>query len=222
MRYKVLLVEDERSLRDIVSKYLSNNGFAVDMAGNGDEAIEKVDKNIYDIIILDIMMPGKSGIEVCKYIRTKYDVPVIFLTALDKEQDIIDGYEVGADEYLTKPVTMPILKAKINALINRYHGLMVKNGIIKLDNIIIEPARRRVSIDGKALPLAPKEYDLLIYFMENKNQVLSRDQILNAVWGFEYDGYDRAVDTHIKKLRVALGDSKHHITTIIKKGYMWE
>jgi len=117
MRYKVLLVEDERSLRDIVSKYLSNNGFAVDMAGNGDEAIEKVDKNIYDIIILDIMMPGKSGIEVCKYIRTKYDVPVIFLTALNQEKDIVNGYEVGADEYVVKPVSMPILMAKINALI---------------------------------------------------------------------------------------------------------
>ncbi len=222
MEYKVLLVEDERSLRDIVSKYLSNNGFAVDMASNGDDAIAMVEKNIYDIIILDIMMPGKSGIEVCKYIRTKYDVPVIFLTALDKEQDIVGGYEVGADEYLTKPVTMPILKAKINALINRYHGLMVKNGIIKLDNIIIEPARRRVSLEGKEVSLAPKEYDLLIYFIENKNQVLTRDQILNAVWGLEYEGYDRAVDTHIKKLRAALGDSKHHITTVIKKGYMWE
>lgn len=222
MEYKVLLAEDENSLRTVVSKYLTNHGFMVDMATNGEEAMMAVDKNVYDIIILDIMMPIKNGIEVCKYIRKKYDVPVIFLTALNQEQDIVNGYEVGADEYITKPVSMPILMAKVNALIKRYRGLVVKDGVIRIGALQIELARRLVTVDKKIITLAPKEYDLLIYFIENKNQVLNREQILDSVWGPEYDGYDRAVDTHIKKLRAALGNSNHHITTIIKKGYMWE
>ena len=116
MEYKVLLAEDERNLRGIVSQFLERNGFVVDAVGDGREAIMAVDRNVYDIIILDIMMPVKSGIEVCRHIRQKYDVPVIFLTALNQEQDIVNGYEVGADEYITKPVSMPILVAKIMAL----------------------------------------------------------------------------------------------------------
>ena len=222
MEYKVLLAEDEKSLRDIVSTFLTRKGFDVCAVCNGEEAIMAVDKNVYDLIILDIMMPRKSGIEVCKYIRKKYDVPVIFLTALNAEQDIINGYEVGADEYITKPVSMVILEAKVNALIKRYKGLLICDGIIRVGDLKVEPARRLVTVGDKIITLAPKEYDLLIYFMENKNQILTREQILNHVWGPEYDGYDRAVDTHIKKLRAALIDSSYHITTVIKKGYMWE
>ena len=222
MEYKVLLAEDERNLRTIVSTYLSKQGFMVDAVSNGEEAIAAINRNVYELIILDIMMPGQDGIAVCKYIRKKYDVPVIFLTALNQEQDIVNGYEVGADEYVTKPVSMPILVAKMNALIKRYRGLLVENGIIRIDALQIELARRLVTLNGKIVNLAPKEYDLLIYFMENKNQVLSREQILNHIWGPEFDGYDRAVDTHIKKLRAALGNSSYHITTVIKKGYMWE
>jgi len=222
MEYKVLLAEDERNLRTIVSTYLSKQGFMVDAVSNGEEAIAAINRNVYELIILDIMMPGQDGIAVCKYIRKKYDVPVIFLTALNQEQDIVNGYEVGADVYVTKPVSMPILVAKMNALIKRYRGLLVENGIIRIDALQIELARRLVTLNGKIVNLAPKEYDLLIYFMENKNQVLSREQILNHIWGPEFDGYDRAVDTHIKKLRAALGNSSYHITTVIKKGYMWE
>ncbi len=222
MSYKVLLAEDERALRNIVSGYLSKKGFLVDAVTNGDEAVIAINKKIYDIIILDIMMPGQDGLEVCRQIRKKYDVPVIFLTALNKEYDIVNGYEVGADEYITKPVSMPVLEAKINALIKRYCGLVVQNGIIRVGTLKIEPARRLVTIEDKIVTLAPKEYDLLMYFLENKNQVLSRDQILDYVWGPEYDGYDRAVDTHIKNLRAALGSCKHYIKTVIKTGYMWE
>lgn len=222
MEYKVLLAEDEKSLRDIVKGYLIRNGFMVDVAMNGEEAMIAVDHKIYDVIILDIMMPLKSGIEVCQYIRTKYDVPVIFLTALNKEQDIVNGYEVGADEYVTKPVSMPVLMAKVNALIKRYKGLLIQKGIIRIDALKIELARRLVTVNDKLVALAPKEYDMLIYFIENKNLILTREQILDAIWGPEYDGYDRAVDTHIKKLRAALSDSSYHIKTIIKKGYMWE
>ncbi len=222
MEYKVLLAEDEKSLRDIVSIYLRKNGYMVDVAVNGEDAIRAVDAKVYDIIILDVMMPIKDGLEVCRYIRQKYDVPVIFLTALNKDQDIVNGYEVGADEYVTKPISMPVLAAKINALIKRYRGLTIEKGVIRIGQLKIELARRMVTVNDKVVALAPKEYELLIYFIENKNQILSRDQILDSIWGAEYEGYDRAVDTHIKKLRAALGDSNHHITTVIKKGYMWE
>lgn len=222
MSFKVLLAEDEKSLREIVSRFLTINGFDVEAVSNGAEAVMAVNRNIYDIIILDIMMPEKSGIEVCSFIRTKYDVPVIFLTALNEEQDIISGYEVGADEYVTKPVSMTVLLAKINALIKRYKGLLVRNGIIKIGDLKIELARKMVKIKDKKILMAPKEYDLLIYFIENKNQILTRDQILDSVWGRDYFGYDRAVDTHVKKLRAALGTESFHIKTLIKQGYMWE
>ena len=200
MVYKVLLADDEQGLRDITKKYLERNGFDVITAKNGAEAIAAVDKNVFDIIVLDIMMPEIDGRQVCQYIRTKYDVPVIFLTALGKEQDVIQGYEIGADEYVTKPFSMPILMAKINSLVKRYHGLTIKKGLITIGNIQIEPARRIVTVNKKVISIAPKEYELLMYFIDNKNQVLSRTQILDAVWGYDYEGYDRAVDTHVKKL----------------------
>lgn len=222
MGYKVLLAEDEISLRSIVNKFLSSKDFEVDAVCNGDEAVMAVNRNVYDIVILDIMMPIKSGIEVCRFIRTKYDVPVIFLTALNQEQDIVNGYEVGADEYVVKPVSMPVLLAKVNALIKRYKGLLVQNGIIRIGSLQIELSRKLVTINGRIIPLAPKEYDLLIYLIENKNQVLNRDQILNGVWGADFDGYNRAVDTHIKKLRAALGSESFRIKTVIKQGYIWE
>ena len=221
MVYKVLLADDEQGLRDITKKYLERNGFDVITAKNGAEAIAAVDKNVFDIIVLDIMMPEIDGRQICQYIRTKYDVPVIFLTALGKEQDVIQGYEIGADEYVTKPFSMPILMAKINSLVKRYHGLTIKKGLITIGNIQIEPARRIVTVNKKVISIAPKEYELLMYFIDNKNQVLSRTQILEAVWGYDYEGYDRAVDTHVKKLRAILGEENHYIHTIIKGGYIW-
>ena len=219
---RVLLTEDDRILRDITVTFLIQNGLEVDATDNGNVACELVAKNQYDCIILDIMMPGKDGREVCKFIRSKYDVPVIFLTALGDEDDIVEGYEIGADEYITKPFSTKLLLLKINALIKRYQGLMVRGGVIKADEIEIEPARRRVTVAGKEITLAPKEYDMLIYFIENKGIVLTRDQILDRIWGDDYDGYDRAVDTHVKKLRAALGAAEYHIETVIKTGYVWK
>ena len=218
---KLLLAEDDRVLRDITVKYLKKNGYEVDVTDNGNEACRFVEQNRYDCIVLDIMMPGKDGREVCKYIRKKYDVPVIFLTALGDESDIVEGYEIGADEYITKPFSAKMLLLKVNALINRYRGLLVKNGVIALGNLVIEPAKRRVTVKNAEVKLAPKEYDLLMYRVENKDLILTRDQILDRVWGMEYEGYDRAVDTHIKKLRAALGDYGSHIETVIKTGYKW-
>ena len=220
-KYRILFAEDDVSLRTITSKFLTANGFEVDQVGDGDDACSLVMKNRYDAIILDIMMPGKDGREVCRFIRSRYDVPVIFLTALISENNIIEGYEIGADEYLTKPYSSKLLLAKINALINRYRGLLVKDGRIEIDEIEIEPARKQVSVDGRHIVLSPKEYDLLLFFAENKEQILSRDRILDAVWGRDFEGYDRAVDTYIKKLRASLGEASYHIETVIKSGYIW-
>ena len=219
--YKLLIAEDDVSLRHITSAFFINNGFEVDEASDGIEACGLIRKNRYDVIILDIMMPGKDGIEVCRFIRDSYDVPVIFLTALGTESDIIDGYAVGADEYVTKPFSTKLLLAKVNALIKRYRGLLVKDGRIIIDELVIEPFKRVVSVDGKRLDISPREYELLMYFVENKEHVLSRDQILDAVWGQDFIGYDRAVDTYVKKLRQTLGPARRHIETVIKSGYIW-
>ena len=219
--YKLLIAEDDVSLRHITSAFFINNGFEVDEASDGIEACGLIRKNRYDVIILDIMMPGKDGIEVCRFIRDSYDVPVIFLTALGTESDIIDGYAVGADEYVTKPFSTKLLLAKVNALIKRYRGLLVKDGRIIIDELVIEPFKRVVSVNGMRLDISPREYELLMYFVENKEHVLSRDQILDAVWGQDFIGYDRAVDTYVKKLRQTLGPASRHIETVIKSGYMW-
>lgn len=219
--YKLLIAEDDVSLRHITSAFFINSGFEVDEASDGIEACGLIRKNRYDVIILDIMMPGKDGIEVCRFIRDSYDVPVIFLTALGTESDIIDGYAVGADEYVTKPFSTKLLLAKVNALIKRYRGLLVKDGRIIIDELVIEPFKRVVSVDGKRLDISPREYELLMYFVENKEHVLSRDQILDAVWGQDFIGYDRAVDTYVKKLRQTLGPASRHIETVIKSGYIW-
>lgn len=219
---RILLAEDDRVIRDITVMYLTKNGLQVDVTDNGNSACQLIEMNRYDCIVLDIMMPGKDGREVCRLIRNKYDVPVIFLTALGEEHDIVEGYEVGADEYVTKPFSAKVLLLKINAIINRYRGLLVKNGMIVIDDLVIEPAKRRVTIGGTDVALPPKEYDLLIYLLDNKDIVLTRDQILDHVWGADYEGYDRAVDTHIKKLRAALGTMGSHIETVIKAGYKWK
>ena len=219
--YQILLAEDERALREVVEVFFRKNGFGVDVADNGIDTCSLVDSKKYDMVILDIMMPGKDGREVCRYIRSKYDVPVIFLTALGDESDIVSGYEIGADEYVTKLFSTKVLLMKVNALIKRYHGTLIQNGRMIIDEICIEPARHLVTVNGKAVDLAPKEYDLLMLFIDHKNIVLTRDQILDNVWGTDFEGYDRTVDTHIKKLRKALGKAGYHIETVIKTGYVW-
>ena len=220
--YKLLIAEDDVSLRHIVSAFFTKNGFEVDQASDGDEACRFVMQNHYDAIVLDIMMPGKDGKEVCKFIRSRYDVPVLFLPALGSESDIVEGYEAGADEYVTKPFSTKLLLVKVNALINRYRGLLVKDGQIRVDELVIEPSRRQVSVAGDHIELSPKEYDLLLYFIENKERILTRDKILDAVWGDDFEGYDRAVDTYVKKLRASLGSASYHIETVIKSGYIWK
>jgi len=220
--YRILLAEDEVILREVVEVFFQKNGFEIDAVDNGSDACSLADRQKYDLVILDIMMPGKDGKEVCRYIRSKYDVPIIFLTALGEECDIISGYEIGADEYVIKPFSTKVLLMKANALISRYHGLLTKNGCLVIDEITIDPARHIVSVDGKTINLAPKEYDLLLMFIDHKDLVLTRDQILDNAWNSDFEGYDRTVDSHIKKLRKALGKAGYHIETVIKTGYVWK
>lgn len=220
--YRILLAEDEVTLREVVEVFFRKNGFEIDVVDNGTDACSYADRQKYDLVILDIMMPGKDGKEVCRYIRSKYDVPIIFLTALGDECDIISGYEIGADEYVTKPFSTKVLLMKANALISRYHGLLVKNGCLVIDEITIDPSRHIVSVGGKTINLAPKEYDLLLMFIDHKDIVLTRDQILDLAWCSDFEGYDRTVDSHIKKLRKALGKAGYHIETVIKTGYVWK
>ena len=220
--YQILLAEDEKALREVTEVFFRKNGFEIDAVDNGNDACSLIDRKKYDIVILDIMMPGRDGKEVCRHIRSKYDVPVIFLTALGDECDIISGYEIGADEYVTKPFSTKVLLMKVNALIKRYHGILIQNGKMIIDEITIDPARRLVMVNGKPVTLAPKEYDLLMLFIDHKDLVLTRDQILDDVWGSDFEGYDRTVDTHIKKLRKALGKAGYHIETVIKAGYVWK
>ncbi len=220
--YRILLAEDEVTLREVVEVFFQKNGFEIDAVDNGTDACSLADKQKYDVVILDIMMPGMDGKEVCRHIRSKYDVPIIFLTALGDECDIISGYEIGADEYVIKPFSTKVLLVKVNALISRYHGLLSKNGCLVIDEITIDPARHLVSVDGKNINLAPKEYDLLLMFIDHKDLVLTRDQILDNAWNSDFEGYDRTVDSHIKKLRKALGKAGYHIETVIKTGYVWK
>lgn len=222
MGYRILLAEDEPRLRKMTEEYLEEQGFTVDAVCDGGEAEWAVNQKRYDAVILDIMMPKKNGQEVCRTIRARYDVPVIFLTALNAEDVIIQSYGIGADEYITKPFSNAILLAKVTALINRYHGLTVQNGIVREGNLVIEPARRRVTVSGKVAELSPKEYELLLLLIENRGHILSRTQILDHVWGADYAGYERTVDNHIKKLRIALGADGVHLRTSIKAGYYWE
>ena len=220
--YRILLAEDEITLREVVEVFFQKNGFEIDAVDNGTDACSLADKQKYDVVILDIMMPGMDGKEVCRHIRSKYDVPIIFLTALGDECDIVSGYEIGADEYVIKPFSTKVLLMKVNALISRYHGLLSKNGCLVIDEITIDPARHLVSVDGKNINLAPKEYDLLLMFIDHKDLVLTRDQILDNAWNSDFEGYDRTVDSHIKKLRKALGKAGYHIETVIKTGYVWK
>ena len=222
---KILIVDDEQDIVESLKFVLEVSGYVCYTAFNGEDGLRLAKEIMPDLIILDVMMPKINGYKISRLLKydNKYkDIPILMVTARSQEEDKIIGEETGADEYITKPVSMVILEAKVNALIKRYKGLLIRDGIIRVGDLKIEPARRLVTVSDKIITLAPKEYELLIYLMENKNQILTREQILNHIWGPEYDGYDRAVDTHIKKLRAALLDSSYHVVTVIKKGYMWE
>lgn len=223
MAKKVLVVEDEYRMRELIVAYFKKEGYIVLEAGDGNDAIDLFERENVDIVILDVMIPGMYGWEVCKYIRHISDVPIIMLTAKSEEEDKLLGFELGADEYVTKPFSPKVLVARTRNLLKRVQGdLSTGEGVIKIGEITINTLSYEVKIEGKVIQTSPKEYELLFYLVENKNRVCTREQILDRVWGYDYMGDYRVVDTHIKKLRSKLGEQASFIKTIIRVGYMFE
>lgn len=217
--YHLLIAEDEDKLRFIIKEYFVKQGFCVQDAEDGAQALKLAEEQEFDIVLLDIMMPEMDGFSVCRAIRRKKDTPIMFLTARTAEEDQLRGFQLKADDYITKPFSLPILHAKVRALLERKTGTLCSSGILESEGIQVNLQTREVRVDGAAVCMPPRVYDLLVYFMENKNRILTRQQLLDQVWGKDSFCYDRAVDTAIKKLRQALGDRAGCIRTIIKVGY---
>ena len=219
---KVLMVDDESRMRKLVSDFLTRKGYEVIEAGDGEEAIDKFyeDKDIA-LVILDVMMPKMNGWDVCKEIRKNSNVPIIMLTAKSDEASELNGFDCGADEYISKPFSPKILTARVDALIRRSYSID-SSEIIDVGGIIINKAAHIVKINDEEIKLSFKEFELLTYFVDNKGIALSREKILNNVWNYDYFGDARTIDTHVKKLRKKLGDKGDYIKTIWGMGYKFE
>ena len=220
--YIVLIVDDEDRIRDIIKEYLDFEGYTYDEASNGMEAIEKIKENEYSVVILDIMMPKVDGFTVVREVRKFSDVPVIMLSARGEEYDKLFGFEMGVDDYITKPFSPKELVARVKAILKRSGAIAEKQGVLKIPGIEIDETGRKVLVDGKQITLTPKEFDILVYMVKNQNIVLSREKILSTIWGYEFFGDDRTVDTHIKMLRNSIEPYRNYIKTIWSIGYKLE
>ena len=217
---RLLVVEDSTQLRELVAAYFAKEGtWIVDTAKDGFQGLQLVEKNDYDIAILDIMLPGPSGFDICKILRRKSNCPIVFLTALGTEDNILEGYGIGADEYMVKPFSLKVLYAKCLALLARSMDGTKKDQVLSCGTIRIFPSRMQVLCGNDEVELAPKEYFLLKVLMENQGHVLGREKLLDLVWGADFEGSDRVVDNHIKKLRKALGPHGNSVKTVIGGGY---
>ncbi|MBP3338051.1 MAG: response regulator transcription factor [Lachnospiraceae bacterium] len=219
--YRLLLVEDDSQIREVIEDFFrakSEGQIELHIAKDGDEGLQAVYENEYDLCMLDVMLPGASGFEICRAIRENSIVPIIFITARNREEDKLYGYDLGCDDYIVKPFSLAELYAKVQALLKRAKGLVAAPEI-KCGNVVLNPSKLTVMVNEVQIDLAPKEYALLKCLMENKNIVISRDNLLRRIWGYDYDGNDRVVDNHIKKLRKALKDAGDQIKTVITKGY---
>lgn len=219
---KVLMVDDESRMRKLVSDFLTRKGYQVIEAGDGEEAIDKFyeDKNI-SLVILDVMMPKMNGWDTCRQIRKNSNVPIIMLTAKSDEASELNGFDCGADEYISKPFSPKILAARVDALIRRSYSID-SSEMIDVGGIVINKAAHIVKINDEEIELSFKEFELLTYFVDNKGIALSREKILNNVWNYDYFGDARTIDTHVKKLRKKLGDKGDYIKTIWGMGYKFE
>ena len=218
-----MVVEDEKEIRDLVRYNLERAGFRVATVADGEQAIERIFASRPDALVLDLMLPGRSGLEVLREVRDESatrDVPVLLLTARAAEMDKLLGFEHGADDYLTKPFSPRELVARVKALLKRTKPTdpvrVLESGDLRID----EPARE-ATFRGKALTLTPREFDLLSFFARHPGRVLSRDELLRKVWGYDYLGETRTVDVHVRRLRQKLGDERHTIETVLGAGYKW-
>jgi DNA-binding response OmpR family regulator len=217
----VLMVDDEARIRKLVRDFLVKRDFRVVEAEDGEKAVDLFfeDKNI-DLIILDVMMPKMDGWEVAKTIRQYSKIPIIMLTAKSEERDELKGFEIGVDEYISKPFSPKILVARVDAILRRSNVL--KEEVENVGGIVLDKAAHVVTIDGQAIDLSFKEFELLTYFIENQGIALSREKILNNVWNYDYFGDARTIDTHVKKLRSKMGEKGEYIKTIWGMGYKFE
>ena len=218
---RILVVEDERNMRDIIRDYLTAHGLECDLARDGREALELLEEADFDAVVLDVLMPGLDGFGVCRAVRRHSAVPILFLTALGSEEDMLRGYALGADDYVTKPFSLAVLLAKLQVLIRRSRGQR-RAGVLSCGAISLDTGSRRCQAAGQDVKLSPREYELLLCFMRNQGQVLSRSQLLDKVWGLDFEGDDRAVDVRIRSLRAALGKAGKQIKTVFKAGYRLE
>ena len=216
----ILIAEDEKEMREILADCMRRGGHACVTAEDGIEAVMALKNHAVDLAILDIMMPHLDGFSVCRIAREMNSVPILFLTAKSDENDKLKGYEYGADDYMTKPFSPKILLAKVNALLRRAGN--IPQDALQAGTLILYPSSRQVTVNGMEAELTHKEFEMLRLFMQNKNQVFSREQLLNRIWGYDYEGNTRTVDTHIKTLRQKLGSEGHHIVTLIRSGYKFE
>lgn len=216
---KILVVDDEELIRTVICEYATNASFDVDEADNGIDALEKINNNVYDLLILDIMMPKMDGFTLLKNIPKSKRIPTIVLSARGEEYDKLQGFDLGIDDYVTKPFSPKELIARVNALLARSGKL--QDSIYTLDTLEVNFLAHTLKINGKIVNTTPKEYEILTYLIKNKGIAISREQLLANVWGYDYFGEDRTVDTHIKMLRNSLGKYRNHIITVRGLGYKY-
>ena len=223
--YRLLVVDDEPMIREVIREYAEFNDFEVDEAEDGMEAVSLCKEKEYDILVMDIMMPRLDGFSACKEIKKYKDIPIIMLSARGEEYDKLFGFELGIDDYVTKPFSPKELMARINAVITRHNvqsRVKEESDVIAFDGLKINIPAHTVEVDGQKVEMTPKEYELLFYLVENKNLALSRDTLLQDIWGYDFFGEDRTIDTHIKNLRNNLGPYRDHIVTVRGVGSKFE
>ena len=218
---QILVVDDESRMRKLVKDFLQREGYSVLEAGDGMEAMDIFYEQKIDLVILDVMMPRMDGWQTCREIRRDSTVPIIMLTARSEERDELQGFELGVDEYISKPFSPKILVARVGALLKRIYGTDAEEKM-EAGGIELDKAAHQVQVDGKSIDLTYIEFELLTYFLENQGIALSREKILNNVWNYDYFGDARTIDTHVKKLRNKLGDKGNYIKTIWGMGYKFE
>jgi len=221
MKPRLLIVEDDPVLGSLIQDFFEREEWDCCLIQDGEMALELFEEHSFDLILLDVMLPKKDGFAVCKKIRESSDVPIFFITARVLEEDELHGYSLGADDYITKPFSLPVLYAKASSFLKRLRGNESLR-TLKKGNIEIDLGTKQVFIGGELCHLPKLQYDILLYLLENPNRILTRDQILIRFWGYDFDGNERVVDTHIKKLRKAIAGSDCKITTIHKAGYRME
>jgi len=220
--YNILVTDDEVMIRKLIRKYAEFEGHTVTEASNGMEAVVLCRDNKFDIVIMDIMMPELDGFSACREIRRNSNIPIIMLSARGEEYDRINGFELGVDDYVVKPFSPKELMLRVDAIMKRVRRDEVKNEVFTIDALQVDFTARMVTISGQKIDMSPKEYDLLFYMIRNKNIALTREKLITEVWGYDFYGDDRTLDTHIKLLRRSLGEYSSHIVTLRGVGYRFE